>query len=92
MDAAPQNAREGTVPSVGREAMLQAARRAAMPQTARREAIRAGLLLGWLSVVAVLLAVALDVGAHHPTMVVALALAGAGWHCCRGRGCSSAAT
>jgi len=47
------------------------------PQTARREAIRAGLLLGWLSVAAVLLAVALDVGARHPGLVVALALAGA---------------
>lgn len=47
------------------------------PQTARREAIRAGLLLGWLSVAAVLLAVALDVGAQHSGLVVALALAGA---------------
>lgn len=46
------------------------------PQTARREAIRAGLLLGWLSVAAVLLAVALDVGARHSGLVVALALAG----------------
>ncbi len=45
-------------------------------QTARREAIRAGLLLGWLSVAAVLLAVALDVGARHSGLVVALALAG----------------
>jgi two-component sensor histidine kinase len=47
------------------------------PQTTRREAIRAGLLLGWLSVAAVLVAVALDVGARHPELVVALALAGA---------------
>ncbi|MDW5597155.1 sensor histidine kinase [Conexibacter stalactiti] len=47
------------------------------PKTARREAIRAGLLLGWLSVAAVLVAVALDVGARHPELVVALALAGA---------------
>lgn len=46
------------------------------PKTARREAIRAGLLLGWLSVAAVLVAVALDVGARHPELVVALALAG----------------
>lgn len=43
----------------------------------RREAVRAGLLLGWLSVVAVLVAVALDVPAQHPELAVALALAGA---------------
>ncbi|MDO8209042.1 sensor histidine kinase [Conexibacter sp. CPCC 206217] len=49
----------------------------AKPQTARREAIRSGLLLGWLSVAAVLVAVALDVGARHPALVVALALMGA---------------
>lgn len=42
-----------------------------------REAMRAGLLLGWLSVLAVLVAVALDVPARHPGAIVALALAAA---------------
>lgn len=39
--------------------------------------MRAGLLLGWLSVIAVLVAVALDVPAQHPELAVALALAAA---------------
>lgn len=46
-------------------------------QDTRREAMRAGLLLGWLSVIAVLVAVALDVPAQHPGLAVALALAAA---------------
>jgi len=47
------------------------------PQDARREAMRAGLLLGWLSVAAVLVAVALGMPVRHTTAVVALALAAA---------------
>lgn len=39
--------------------------------------MRAGLLLGWLSVAAVLVAVALDMPVRHETAVVALALAAA---------------
>jgi two-component sensor histidine kinase len=49
----------------------------APPQDARREAMRAGLLLGWLSVAAVLVAVALGLPVRHTTGVVALALAAA---------------
>jgi two-component sensor histidine kinase len=49
----------------------------APPQDARREAMRAGLLLGWLSVAAVLVAVALGLPVRHTTGVVVLALAAA---------------
>jgi two-component sensor histidine kinase len=49
----------------------------APPQDARREAMRAGLLLGWLSVAAVLVAVALGMPVRHETAVVVLALAAA---------------
>jgi len=49
----------------------------APPQDARGEAMRAGLLLGWLSVAAVLVAVALGLPVRHTLGVVALALAAA---------------
>lgn len=49
----------------------------APPSDARREAMRAGLLLGWLSVAAVLVAVALGMEVRHTDAVVALALAAA---------------
>ncbi|WP_221242969.1 histidine kinase dimerization/phosphoacceptor domain -containing protein [Conexibacter arvalis] len=47
------------------------------PADARREAMRAGLLLGWLSVAAVLVELALGMPVRHETAVVALALAAA---------------
>lgn len=50
---------------------------AATPQEPRRAAMRAGLLLGWLSVAAVLIAIVLDVPARQRELVALLAVAAA---------------